>query len=89
MLVYASLFLTAFLAATVLPLSSELLFITLLSHDYSAAALLFWAPLGNTLGACVNWWLGTLLRHNTPSARARRRTSRLRPPHKELTRAAA
>lgn len=88
MLVYASLFLTAFLAATVLPLSSELLFITLLSQEHSAAALIFWATLGNTLGACVNWWLGTLLRHNASSARARRWTSRLRLTEKELTRAA-
>ena len=64
MLAYFSLFAIAFFAATLLPLSSEVLFGALLAQEYSLAALLFWATLGNTLGACVNWWLGTLLRNN-------------------------
>jgi membrane protein YqaA with SNARE-associated domain len=64
MLAYFSLFAIAFFAATLVPLSSEVLFGALLAQEYSLAALLFWATLGNTLGACVNWWLGTLLRNN-------------------------
>ena len=64
MFAYFSLFAIAFFAATLLPLSSEVLFGALLAQEYSLAALLFWATLGNTLGACVNWWLGTLLRNN-------------------------
>ncbi|KRP34796.1 MAG: hypothetical protein ABS26_00520, partial [OM182 bacterium BACL3 MAG-120531-bin86] len=64
MFAYFSLFAIAFFAATVLPLSSEVLFGALLAQEYSLAALLFWATLGNTLGACVNWWLGTLLHNN-------------------------
>jgi membrane protein YqaA with SNARE-associated domain len=64
MLALLSLFSVAFFAATILPLSSEVLFGALLTQGYNLSALLFWATLGNTLGACFNWWLGTLLRSN-------------------------
>ena len=57
----ASLFAVSFIAATIFPLSSEALFIALLDQGRNLTTLLFWATLGNTLGACVNWWLGTLL----------------------------
>jgi membrane protein YqaA with SNARE-associated domain len=56
---YIGLFLTAFLAATLLPLSSEAVLVALGSADGFDAALLFAvATLGNTLGAVVNWALG-------------------------------
>ena len=64
MLAYFSLFAIAFFAATLLPLSSDVLFGALLAPEYSLTALLFWGTLGTTLGACVHWWLGTLLRNN-------------------------
>ena len=64
MLTLLALFAVSFLAATILPLSSEVLFGALIAEGYSLGSLLFWATLGNTLGACVNWWLGTLLRSN-------------------------
>jgi membrane protein YqaA with SNARE-associated domain len=57
------LFASAFLAATLLPLSSELILLALL-HDGGDAVLL-WAvaTLGNTLGSAVNWLLGRYLLH--------------------------
>ena len=56
---YLSLFLSAFGAATLLPLQSEALLIALLiSEKYSTVLLLMIATFGNVLGACVNWWLG-------------------------------
>lgn len=64
MLPLLSLSAVSFLAATILPLSSEVYFGALIAEGYGLGSLLFWATLGNTLGACVNWWLGTLLRSN-------------------------
>jgi len=63
---YAGLFLTAFLAATLLPLSSEAVLAALGNADGFDAALLFAvASLGNTLGAVVNWILGRYCLHWT------------------------
>ncbi len=54
------LFFSAFLAATILPAQSEAVFGWMLLHsDHTAAILLFTATLGNVLGACVNWCLGS------------------------------
>lgn len=56
---YSGLFLTAFGAATILPLQSEAALVGLLLTDaYTAASLLLTATAGNVLGAIVNWWLG-------------------------------
>ncbi len=56
---YLGLFLTAFVAATLLPLSSEAVLVALSNADGFDVALLFaLATLGNTLGAVVNWALG-------------------------------
>lgn len=64
MLVYAVLFLSAFAAATVLPLQSEAVLLALLAKgNHSTIALLFFASLGNILGACVNWYLGLKIEH--------------------------
>ena len=57
--VYAGLFGTAFLAATIFPAQSEaVLAALLLSGDYPAAWLIAVASVGNVLGAAVNWALG-------------------------------
>ncbi|MDT8428923.1 MAG: YqaA family protein [Pseudomonadales bacterium] len=56
-----SLFSSAFLAATILPLSSEILLLALLQQGYPALLLLLVAGTGNVLGSCLNWWLGTCL----------------------------
>lgn len=59
-MVYVSLALVAFLAATLLPLQSEAtLFALLMQHRYQPIWLLLAACLGNIAGSCFNWWLGT------------------------------
>ncbi|MEO7655287.1 MAG: YqaA family protein [Sphingomicrobium sp.] len=60
--VYFALFGTAFLAATVFPAQSELLFAYLLGtgeHDWRL--LLAIATVGNVLGSVVNWLLGRMI----------------------------
>lgn len=55
---YVSLFLTALVAATLFPLSSEALLTSLLYHGYSPLVLWCVATTGNTAGSCINWYLG-------------------------------
>ena len=56
---YSGLFLSAFLAATLLPLSSEAVLVALSrAHGFDIVLLFAIATLGNTLGAAVNWALG-------------------------------
>ncbi|MCJ8055663.1 DedA family protein [Shinella curvata] len=56
---YGSLFLAAFLAATILPAQSEAVLAGLLaSGDYAPGLLILVAGTGNVLGAVVNWLLG-------------------------------
>lgn len=56
---FGALFLTAFAAATILPLQSEALLAgLLLAGSQSPAALILVATLGNVLGSVVNWLLG-------------------------------
>ena len=57
-MVYPGLFLTAFLAATVLPAQSEALLVALLLADHPPWLLVAVATAGNVLGSVVNWWLG-------------------------------
>ncbi|TIM03837.1 MAG: DedA family protein, partial [Mesorhizobium sp.] len=56
---YGGLFLTAFAAATILPLQSEAVLAGLLmAGNHSPAALILVATVGNILGSVVNWLLG-------------------------------
>lgn len=56
---YIILFISAFTAATLLPLQSEAVLMGLLIQGKAhAGCLLLVATLGNVLGSCVNWWLG-------------------------------
>ena len=59
MFVYLSLFIVSFLAATILPFSSEAILVTyLLSETYNKFLLIFFASFGNILGSIFNWFLG-------------------------------
>ena len=60
---YLGLFVSAFLAATLVPFYSEILFTGLLAAGYDPLTLWLWASTGNTLGSAVNWALGRYLRH--------------------------
>jgi len=55
---YLGLFLASFLAATVLPLSSEVVLGYLLANDYNPAMTVSVATVGNVLGACLNYAIG-------------------------------
>lgn len=61
--VYVSLFFSAFLAATLVPAYSEILFAGLISAGHDPLALWAWASAGNTLGSAVNWLIGRYLLH--------------------------
>lgn len=59
---HLSLFVSAFLAATILPGSSEVVLAGLVLLDPASTATLFIAAtIGNTAGAAVNWYLGRSL----------------------------
>ena len=61
---YLGLLLSSFLAATILPLSSEAVLLALaMTGDYSFLALWGVATLGNTAGSVVNWWLSIFALH--------------------------
>jgi membrane protein YqaA with SNARE-associated domain len=77
LLMYAGLFIWSFLAATVLPLSSEVpLAVLVRTHQHLVAPVLV-ATLGNYLGACTTYWIGRKTaqavgkRRNTPKHQAR------------------
>ncbi len=64
MTAYLLLFASAFLAATILPMSSEAVLAGLVAaRGFDAAVLWAVATVGNTLGAVVNWALGRFCRH--------------------------
>jgi len=57
--VFLGLFLSAFLAATLVPAQSELtLGYLVINSEYSMALLVIIASLGNTTGAIINWFIG-------------------------------
>ena len=65
-MIYLSLFSISFLAATILPLSSELMLTGLIAtSNYDSLLLLIVASFGNVLGSVVNWILGFYSRNLT------------------------
>ena len=61
---YAGLFLSAFVAATLLPMQSEAVLVGLLmTETYPVWALVAVASAGNILGSAVNWGLGRACMH--------------------------
>lgn len=57
-MVYLTLFLSSFAAATLLPVASEAVLAYDITAGYNLYILLIVATLGNTLGSCVNYFLG-------------------------------
>ena len=65
-MIYLSLFIISFLAATILPFSSELTLAGLIaSSNYDNLLLLIVASFGNVLGSVFNWGLGFYARNLT------------------------
>ena len=65
-MIYLSLFTISFLAATILPFSSELTLAGLIAtSNYDNLLLLIIASLGNVLGSILNWLLGFYSRNFT------------------------
>ena len=64
-MIYLSLFTISFLAATILPLSSELTLAALIAtSNYDNLLLLIVASFGNVLGSVVNWTIGFYSRNH-------------------------
>jgi len=55
---YVGLFLASFLAATILPLSSELVLLALIAGGLPSVVLIAIATVGNVLGSLLNYGLG-------------------------------
>lgn len=55
---YIGLMIAAFLAATIVPFSSEAVFTALFWGGLNPWWLIFWATIGNTLGGMTCFWLG-------------------------------
>ena len=62
-MLYLTMFVSAFLAATFFPFPSELTLAANIAAGGSASWLIAVATLGNTLGAVVNWGLGRFIEH--------------------------
>ncbi len=60
---YLALFGIAFLAATILPAYSEIMFAGMVASGYDSLWLWVFASTGNTLGSAVNWVMGRYLLH--------------------------
>ncbi|MDR1810365.1 MAG: DedA family protein [Prevotella sp.] len=61
---YIGLFLAAFLAATILPLGSEVVFAALIAAGMDAWTCVIVASIGNWLGGMTNYYLGRLGKTN-------------------------
>lgn len=57
-MVFTILFLTSLISATLFPLGSEALLVYDITQGYDLSLLLFFATLGNSLGSCINYYLG-------------------------------
>lgn len=57
-MVYLTLFVSAFISATLFPLGSEALFIYDIKEGNNLYLLLLFATFGNALGSCLNYYFG-------------------------------
>ena len=55
---YVILFFSALVSATLFPLGSEVLFLYDITQGYNLVFLLLFATFGNTLGSCINYYIG-------------------------------
>lgn len=55
---FLGLFITSFLASTILPLGSEALVVLLISKDFDTLSVIMVASIGNYLGACTTYYIG-------------------------------
>lgn len=83
LLVYGALFCTSLLAATILPLSSEVALVAAVRSEHALVVPVLVATTGNYVGACVTYWLGwrarqVLQRNDRGSARHERAARLLR-----------
>jgi len=60
-----ALFFSAFLAATIVPLSSEITFVAALANDMPLSNAMFFASTGNILAISLNYWFGYWLYEKT------------------------
>lgn len=61
---YAGLFLTSFLASTVLPLGSEALLLLLITEGFDPVSVVLVASVGNYCGACTTYYIGLVGRRD-------------------------
>ena len=74
---YIGLFLSAFLAATLIPAQSELgLGYLVINTDYSIVLLVTVASIGNTAGATINWFIGRGVARSVVSSKKIRPSTR-------------
>ena len=60
-----ALFFSAFLAGTIVPFSSEVAFLTAITHDMPLSNAMLFASSGNILAIIVNYWFGYWLYDKT------------------------
>jgi membrane protein YqaA with SNARE-associated domain len=60
-MLYLTLFISAFISATLLPSSSEVIMVAMITQNANLSLMWLIATLGNVLGSCVNYWLGLQL----------------------------
>jgi membrane protein YqaA with SNARE-associated domain len=70
------LLLVAFIAATIVPLSSEAAVAAAVAYGFPPIEALVWASVGNCLGVTLNYWLGRLGRRTIDHANPDRRSAR-------------
>jgi membrane protein YqaA with SNARE-associated domain len=83
LLEYGGLFFWSFLAATILPLSSEIPLAAMVHVHHSILLPVLIATAGNYLGACTTYWIGRRAAHavskeSEPTAKQERAASLLR-----------
>ncbi|WMW21474.1 YqaA family protein [Methanolobus mangrovi] len=61
---FLGLFITSFLASTILPLGSEVFVVLLISKGFDTFTIIMVASIGNYLGACTTYYIGLIGRRD-------------------------